>query len=212
MGPQAASCRWLYRNATTLSRRWARRPPLVRGCTAMPPLFLVGGPAGRLMHVAVPQCHHSFSKVGLQAASWLYRDATPLSRRWARRPPHARGCTAMPPLVLVGGLPGRLLHVATALSRRWARRPLHACGCTTMPPLFLGGPAGRLLHMTVPRARQLMKSGPAVCPKTWLSLRSISLAAYRWARRSPPVCGCTAMPPLFVVGGPAGRLMHVAVP
>ena len=52
-------CPWLYRNATTLSRRWDRRPPPARGCTAMPPHFLVGGPAGRLMHVAVPQCHHS---------------------------------------------------------------------------------------------------------------------------------------------------------
>ena len=54
VGPEADSCPWLYRNAATLSRRRARRPPHARGCTAMPPLFLLGGPAGRLMHVAVP--------------------------------------------------------------------------------------------------------------------------------------------------------------
>ena len=92
-GPAGRSCPWLYRNATTLSRRWDRRPPPARGCTAMPPPCLVGGTAGRLPHVAVPH-------------------VTTLSRRWARRPPHARGCTAMPPHFLVGGPAGRLMHVA----------------------------------------------------------------------------------------------------
>ena len=46
-----------------------------RGCNAMPPLFLVGGPAGR-------------------SCPWLSRNATTLSRRLDRRPPPARGCTA----------------------------------------------------------------------------------------------------------------------
>ena len=87
---------------------------LARGCNAMPQLFFVGGPAGRLMPVAVPLCHHSFSYVGPQAAlcRWLYRHATTLSRRLARRPTHARGWTAMPPLFIVGGPAGRLMAEA----------------------------------------------------------------------------------------------------
>ena len=83
----------------------------------MPLLFLVGGPAGRLMHVAVPQCHHSLSQVGPQAATWLYRDATPLSRRWARWPPRAPDCTTIPALLLVRGPAGRLHHMAVLIAR-----------------------------------------------------------------------------------------------
>ena len=73
----------------------AGRPRRMAGPHATSALPPTGGPAGRLMPVAVPQCRHPFSSAGPQAAScpWLYRYVTTLSCRWARRPPHARGCT-----------------------------------------------------------------------------------------------------------------------
>ena len=108
--------------------RWARRSPHALGCTPAATLLLVGGPAGRLLRMPVPQARtlHQPCRppVGPQAAScpWLHRNAATLSRRRLRRPPHARGCTALPPLFLVGGPAGRLMHVAvphaTTLSRR----------------------------------------------------------------------------------------------
>ena len=73
-------------------------------------------------------------------------------------------------------------------------------------------PSRRLLHVTVPQARPTYGRRARRSHKAYgRPPHSHSPVAYRWAHRSPPAHARATLPALLLVGGPAGRLPHMAV-
>ena len=127
--------------------RWAHRSPTSRHRTPCP----TGSDRSPRTHGHTPRLP------GLTAS------------RWARRSPHALGCTPATTLLLVGGPAGRLLRMPVPQARLGPigrPRPLAVPNATSaLPPT--GGPAGRLMPVAVPHCRHPFSSaGPqaASCP------------------------------------------------
>ena len=98
-GPQVAQDIWPYPAFTPpYCLRWARRSPHARGCTTFPTPLLVGGPAGRLLHITVLNTRNPTGEPGgwpaRRLATWRHSELHSLdyTYRWARMPHTARGC------------------------------------------------------------------------------------------------------------------------
>ena len=159
MGPQVASCPWLYRNATAASLRWARRPPHARGFTTMPPLLLVRWARGSPDSHNSTQCQTDYGRLTRRSPtthSRTLRSHSLAAYRSARRSPHAHGCTTMPAPLLAGGPAGRLIPETVPNARppfgRRARMSHKTYGRTehSHRPTAYGGPAGRLMPVAAP--------------------------------------------------------------
>ena len=135
----------------------------------------------------------------------------------------------MPPLFLVGGLAGRLLTMSPQCPTDYGRRTCQTMAVPyatsalspTLGPRFAScvwlyhcasSPSRRLLHVTVPQARPTYGRRARRSHKAYgRPPHSHSPVAYRWTHRSPPAHARATLPALLLVGGPAGRLPHMAV-
>ena len=114
---------------------------LIAGCVSVPPPSPYRwAPRSPTSHYSTP-CLTGYGR-STKSHGRTPRLHSPTAYRWARRLPHARGCTTTPPLLLVGGPEGRHSHASTTCPAdygRWSAglRWILLLSCTCLA----GGPA-----------------------------------------------------------------------